>query len=178
MKEGEEKDKASEKAEMQKSMESTSDLVNLERLAEELNSEISLLSLAMPPDYDWKLLTLVQRTSKTVTDDLLKLVAKNCPEWFDNMFSDVYQQLETRMHLAIQVAQDNIRHKGTDLELYRLSENDLAKLKQSRESIEKLESTSPGEQCVTTLAATLEHLHQLLLKPLMTQTSQTNDVIE
>lgn len=85
---------------MMEKLDQVGDLMTLQRLSEELNSEISLMSLDMPDGYDWKVMGLVQRAQKHTLDDLLKLIAKNCPTWYDKSFSEAYSQLDTRMHLA------------------------------------------------------------------------------
>ena len=67
-------------------MEETADILvklsqvkELERLAEQLNSEVSLLNLEMPANYDWKVVTLVQKVNKRLVDDLDRLMTERCP---------------------------------------------------------------------------------------------------
>ena len=56
-----------------------SQVKELERLAEQLNSEVSLLNLEMPANYDWKVVTLVQKVNKRLVDDLDRLMTERCP---------------------------------------------------------------------------------------------------
>ena len=56
-----------------------SQVKELERLTEQLNSEVSLLNLEMPANYDWKVVTLVQKVNKRLVDDLDRLMTERCP---------------------------------------------------------------------------------------------------
>ena len=54
----------------------------------------------MPSDYDWKVVTLIQRASKQLVDDLEKLMAAKCAPWYQKTFGEAYRLLDTRLHLA------------------------------------------------------------------------------
>ena len=72
----------------------------LERLADQLNSEVSLLSLDMPANYDGKIITLVQKVSKRLVEDLERLITEKCPQWYVYNFGEAYRQLDSKMHMA------------------------------------------------------------------------------
>ena len=81
----------------------------MERLAEQLNSEVSLLNLDMPANYDWKVVSLVQKVNKRLIEDLDRLMTERCPQWYVYNFGESYRSLDTKVHMATKVISDMLQ---------------------------------------------------------------------
>ena len=69
-------------------------------MAEMLNSEVSTLSLDMPMNYDWKIVTIVQKVTKRLIADLERLMTEHCPQWYVYNFGESYRSLDAKLGMA------------------------------------------------------------------------------
>ena len=60
--------------------------IELERIAGQLDSEVSLLKSDMPPGTGEKVVTKIQKISKRFAEDLDKLLVEKCPPWYVENF--------------------------------------------------------------------------------------------
>ena len=71
--------------------------MEVDKLADALNDEISSLAFGLEPNYDWKVVQLIQSAAKQLFDHLDRTLALSPTT---SILRAAFRKLDTRMHLG------------------------------------------------------------------------------